>query len=204
MDSYWTKIRQESQYQQEKVLDWATHLEHLQAVLKEFDPTGTPNKTTLIRYFQEGLHPSIWAQLDHRGRDLDGWEEVVEKAGDAEAKTNLQSPFYVRDIDARCPKGHRPLEKKNKEDIYREPQNEASKDKDKAKSHNSSASANQPQTQAPKKDKRGHQGGHPATRVNAIEVAKKDKAPKDLSHIKYYTCHQKGHYATKCSYKPKN
>ncbi len=51
VDSYWTKIRRDSQYQQEEVLDWAAHLEYLQAVLKEFDPTGATNKTTLIRYF---------------------------------------------------------------------------------------------------------------------------------------------------------
>ncbi len=59
MDSYWTKIRRDSQYQQKKVLDWAPHLEHLQAVLKEFDPSSAPNKITLICYFQEGLRPSI-------------------------------------------------------------------------------------------------------------------------------------------------
>ncbi len=70
----------------------------------------------------------------------------MEKAGDAEAKANLQPPFYVKDIDARCPKGYRPSAKKDKEDTYRELQNEASKDKDKAKSHSSSTSANQPQT----------------------------------------------------------
>ncbi len=119
----------------------------------------------------------------------------MEKTGDAEVKTNLQSPFYVRDIDARCPKGHRPLSKKDKENTYREPQSEASKDKDKAKSHNSSTSANQhqPQTQASKKDKRGRRGGsrggHLATEVNATKVANKDKAPKDLSHIECYTCY---------------
>ncbi len=131
----------------------------------------------------------------------------MEKAGDVEAKANLQPPFYVRDIDARCPKGHRLSAKKNKEDIYREPQNEASKDKDKAKFHSSSSSANQPQTQAPKKDKRGRRGGHGghlATEVNATEVAKKDKAPKNLSHIECYTCHQKSHYATKYPDKLKN
>ncbi len=127
----------------------------------------------------------------------------MEKADNAKAKANLQSPFYVRDIDVRCPKDHRPLAKKDKEDTYREPQNEASKDKDKAKSHSSSTSANQPQTQAPKKDKRSRRGGHAATGVNATEVAKKDKAPKNLSHIECYTYHQKGHYATKCLHKPK-
>ncbi len=61
------KIKRDSQYQQEKVQDWAAHLEYLLAVLKEFDPTNTPNETTLIRYFREGLCPSIRAQLDHRG-----------------------------------------------------------------------------------------------------------------------------------------
>ncbi len=131
----------------------------------------------------------------------------MEKAGDVEAKANLQPPFYVRDIDVRCPKGHRPSAKKDKEDTYRKPQNEAFKDKNKTKSHSSSTFANQPQTQAPKKDKRGCRGGyggHPATGVYATEVAKKDKSPKDLSHIECYTCHQKGHYATKCLDKPKN
>ncbi len=178
-------------------------------MLKEFDPSDVPNETTLIRYFREGLGPSIRAQLDYRGQDLDGWEEVVEKAGDVEAKANLQPPFYVMDIDARYPKSHYPLSK-TKENTYRERQSEASKDKDKAKSHNYSTSANQnpPQTQASKKDKcgcqEGHGGGHPATGVNATEVVKKDQAPKNLSHIECYTCQKKGYYATKCPEKPKN
>ncbi len=173
-------------------------------MLKEFNPSSASNETTLICYFRERLRPFIRAQLDHREQDLDGWEEVVEKAGDAEAKVNLQPPFYVRDINAKCPKGHHPSAKKDKEDTYRKPQNEASKNKDKAKSHSSSTSANQLQTQAPENNKRGRWGGHPATGVNATEVAKKDKAPKDLSHIECYTCHQKGHYATKCPDQPKS
>ncbi len=96
---------------------------------------------------------------------------MVEKAGDVEAKINLQPPFYIRDIDARCPKGYRPSEKKDKKDTYQEPYNEASKDKAKFQT---SSSANQPQTQVPKKDKCGRWGGHPATWVNATEVAKKN------------------------------
>ncbi len=146
VDSYSTKIRRDSQYQQEEVLDWVAHLEHLQAVLKEFDPSDAPNEITLIRYFREGLRTSIRAQLNHRGQDLDGGEEVVEKASDVEAKANLQPAFYIRDINTRCPKGHRPSFKKDKENTYQEPHSEASKDKDKAKSHNFSTSANQPQT----------------------------------------------------------
>ncbi len=45
----------------------------------------------------------------------------MEKTGNIEAKANLQPPFYVRDIDVRCPKGHHLLAKKDKEDTYWEP-----------------------------------------------------------------------------------
>ncbi len=69
----------------------------------------------------------------------------MEKAGDVEVKANLQSPFYIREIDSRCPKDHRLSEKKDKEDTYWEPRNEISKDKDKAKSQ-TFFSTNQPQT----------------------------------------------------------
>ncbi len=63
------------------------------------------------------------------------WKEVVKKAKDVEIKANLQPPFYVKEIDSRCPKGHCPLAKKDKEDSYQEFRNEVSKNKDKAKSH---------------------------------------------------------------------
>ncbi len=43
---------------------------------------------------------------------------MVKKIGDVEVKVNLQPPFYVRDIDTRCPKSHRLLAKKDKEDTY--------------------------------------------------------------------------------------
>ena len=94
--------------------------------------------------------------------------------------------------------------KKDKENTYQESHNEVSKDKNKAKSHIPTF-ANQPQTQTLKKDKHNYRGDHLATGVNATEVAKKDKnkALKDLSHVEYYTCHQKSHYTTKCPDKPK-
>ena len=64
VDAYWGKIKRDSQYQLEEVLDWAAHLEHLQAVLREFDPAATPNKEIIIRYFRKDLRPSVRAQLD--------------------------------------------------------------------------------------------------------------------------------------------
>ena len=85
VNSYWAKIKRDSQYQQEDVLDWATHLEHLQAILQKCDAIAAPNKDNMIWYFQEGLWPSIWVQLDVKDRDLDSWDEVVDKTVDVKA-----------------------------------------------------------------------------------------------------------------------
>ncbi len=143
--------------------------------------------------------------MDHRERDLDVWEEDVEKASDIEVKANLQSPFYVREIYSKYSKSHCLSVKKDKEDIYQKPRNETSKDKDKAKSQTSS-SANQPQTQALKKDECSCWGNHSASKVNTIKRTKKDKdkALKDLSHVKFYIYHQNGYYANKYPKKAKN
>lgn len=90
IDSYWAKIKRDLQYQIENTLDWAAHLEHLQVVvLKEFDPTTTPNKKTLICYLHRRLGLFIQIQLDNWRRDLDLWEEIIEKAVNVETKTNL-------------------------------------------------------------------------------------------------------------------
>ena len=40
-------------------MDCAAHLEYFQTVLKEFDPVAARNKEVMIRYFREGLRPSI-------------------------------------------------------------------------------------------------------------------------------------------------
>ena len=103
MDTYWGKIKRDPQHQLKEVLNWAAHLEHLLAVFQKFDPMVTPNKEIMIRYFREGLRPSIRAQLDAQGRDLDSWEEAVEKAVNVETKVLLQSPANTRDIGSRCP-----------------------------------------------------------------------------------------------------
>lgn len=65
LDSYWVKIKYDSQYQLEKMLDWTVYLKQLQAILKECNVTTAPNKNSFIRYFQKR------AQLDNQGRKLD-------------------------------------------------------------------------------------------------------------------------------------
>ena len=70
-----------------------------QAILVEFDADGAPEESDLIRFFCEGLKPSIKAQIEQRGRELDSWDELVEKAIDAEAKARLQPASILCEID---------------------------------------------------------------------------------------------------------
>ena len=114
MDTYWEKIKKDSQYQLEEVLDWVACLKHLQAVLREFDPAATLNEEIMIRYFREGLRPFVRAQFDAKGGDLDSWEKVVEKTVNVEAKTFLQSSANTRNMDSRCLRGNRPARKEEK------------------------------------------------------------------------------------------
>ena len=152
--------------------------------------------------------------MDIRDRELDSWDEVVDKTVDAEVKASLQAPSGTREMDSRCPRGQRPTKKEDKN----------SRDYEKNKSSqnlptNASSSGTQSSPAQPKKEQnsRSHRGesrrqgqgqNTPATGVNATAIRKdkdKDKDKKDLSHVECYTCKQKGHYANKCPEKePKN
>ena len=68
----------------------------------------------MIRYFREGLKPSIKAQLDIQGRELDSWEETIEKAVNIEAKGLLQTITRTQEINSRYFQGNRPKKKKEK------------------------------------------------------------------------------------------
>ena len=57
--SIWTKIKQDSQYQQEEVQDWASHLQYLKSILVEFDPQCASTEDLLCRYFYKELRPFI-------------------------------------------------------------------------------------------------------------------------------------------------
>ena len=58
-------------------------------MLKKFNPIAAPNKEVLIRYFQEGLQPSIQAQIDSRYWELNFWDKVLDKAIKAKSKAAL-------------------------------------------------------------------------------------------------------------------
>lgn len=62
----------------------------------------------MIKFFQEGLKPSIKAHMEQHGQDLDSWDKLVKKAVDVKAKTSLQPTSFIRKMDQRCPRGNHP------------------------------------------------------------------------------------------------
>lgn len=55
------------------MLKWAAHLKHLQSILSEYNPVGAPIKSTMLRYFFEGLKPSILAKLQNKDLELESF-----------------------------------------------------------------------------------------------------------------------------------
>ena len=157
----------------------------------------------MIRCFLEGLKPSVRAQMDARSRDLNSWEEAVEKAVNAKAKAMLQSSASTRDMDSRCLRGNRPARKEEKDsDGKNKSTDSALADTPSGKQ---TSSTQQASSAHPKKD---HRGGprrgkgrgqdSPATGVNAIP-----KKEEDLSQVECFHYRKKGHFANRCPQKKK-
>ena len=106
-NSILSQFRRVSQHQQESVLEWAAHLKHLQSILLAYDPVGAPAEPTMLRYFREGLRPSILAELQNEDHELESFVQIVKKAVVAEAKANLRSRATTKDMDQHCPRGSR-------------------------------------------------------------------------------------------------
>ena len=92
-------------------MDWAAHLKHLQTVFREFNANAVILEPVLIRLFRDGLGPSIRAQAKQEGREKDTWDQAIKKAITAEANATLNLLSWVREIDARCRRGHRSASK---------------------------------------------------------------------------------------------
>ena len=164
----------------------------------------------MIRCFREGLRPSIRAQLDARGRDLDSWEEAVKKAVNAEAKAMLQSSASTRDMDLRCPRGNRPAKKEDRDSIGKNkstdsPSADTSSGKQSTSTQQTSSNTKKDQDHQRGPRHRGRRGGQgrntdsPTTGVNIVPA--KEGKNRDMSKVECFHCHRKGHYSKKCPQK---
>ena len=71
VNTTWSRVKHDSQFQQEELQDWASYIKHLQSILQEFDEKGAPEESDLIRFFRKGLRLSIKAQMEQWGREHD-------------------------------------------------------------------------------------------------------------------------------------
>lgn len=202
VDSIWSRIKRESQYQGEEVPDWASHLVHFQAIIKEFDPDRAPEKSDLIRFFWKGLKPSVKAHMEPHARGLDSWEELVEQAIGAEVNAALQPSPILREIDMdhRCPRGNRPTGTtvaKARALLDWDPRDESADQR--SSTTGAHSTSKKPRRERKKKLRQaqgpGRNSGTPATGVSMTNAS---GGRKDLSHIACFKCSQTGHHATHC------
>ena len=90
------------------MLDWTAYLEHFQSILLKYDSVRAPTKPTMLRYFWEGLKPSVLAELEHRSLELENFDQMVKKAANAKANSALQPYSSTKKMNQNCPLGNPP------------------------------------------------------------------------------------------------
>ena len=186
-------------------------MEHLQSILIEFDPTATPTELTIVRYFEEGLKPSIKAEMDQDATHLDDYEELVATAVRAKVKAGLRPSFYIRETDIQVSQGNRPAHTTAHKVQTQGAVScgDESRGKDPA-STPVSASTDPESPDKARKDKKKKQHRDKkdsresrdtsTSRVNVTEVGDKKMRwkRKDPSKVTCYNFNKLGHYANKC------
>ena len=161
--------------------------------------------------------------MQQRSRELDSFEELVEKTVDTEAKAALRPRSYARKTDQYCFQSSRPLVAKAstqgqpmKNLRVEEPKSRPQKSKAPAPQHFDSAETSKKARKEKKKnnrqnkrDRRAQKGSTPPTGVNTINADDSKKKRNgsnrcDPSEVVCYNCNKKGHYSNKCPEPPKS
>ena len=157
------------------------------------------------------------------GRELDRFEELVEKAFDAEAKAALWPCSYAREIDQYCLRGSRLSAAKAstqgqlmKDPRVEEPKSRPQKLKalspqrfDSAETFDKARKKKKKNKCRNKRDCRARKGSIPATGVNTTNADDSKKKRngfnrRNPSEFVCYNCNKKGHYLNKCPKLPKS
>ena len=165
----------------------------------------------MICFFQESLKPSIKVEIEQQDRESINFEEMVQKAVNAEAKAGLRSSTIVRKSDVCCPRSHRPSH------------NTSSKMQTQGSSHKDSSRSEKPKPKNPKPAASCDNAVEPAKREDRKKKKKRlrnqrrehigeqtpvigvnTKALKKKIKARYFNYNKKSHYANECTKSPKN
>ena len=160
--------------------------------------------------------------MEQQDRESMDFEEMVQRAVNAEAKAGLKSSTMVRELDARCPRGHRPshntsLKVQTQGTTAKEPRTKESRPKEAKSTDGKNPALPRSESAEPgkisrtdkkkeylekKKKKQDQKNNTPATgdNANAVEVGEKKKRGDD----RCYNCQKKGHFSRNCPEPPKN
>ena len=196
------------------MLDWASHLKHLQSIFLEFDADEAPGEPTMIKYFREGLKPSIRAEIEQYGRELDSFEDTIQKAVNAEAQATLSPRSATRETDQHCPQSTWPAistAAKSQGSPMKDPRVEEPKTRtQKANSSYCPESTETSDKKTRKEKKKRHRRDQAwrcsvSTSITSINSSSLfDGVRRELSQVTYYNCHKKGNYAKNYSEPQKN
>ena len=84
-----------------------SHLQHLQSILLEFN--WASDKPSMICYFREDLKPCIKIEMEQQDQEAMDFEEMVQRAVNAETKVGLRSSAMVQDLNICCSRGYCPF-----------------------------------------------------------------------------------------------
>ena len=166
----------------------------------------------MLRYFREGLRPSIRVELEHRDLELESFEQLIKKVVEAEGKASLRPRTTTREMDQHCSRGSRPTnttvaKASTPSSSIKDPRVEKLKvwtQKATSSYHHKSIETSNRKTRKERKKQRrlehkraqNDSSSAPTTKVNIPNVSSTTR--KDLSYIICFNCDQKGHYATQC------
>ena len=156
--------------------------------------------------------------MEQQDRESMNFEEMVQRAVNAEAQLGLRSNPMVRDSDIRCLRSHRPLNRtalkvQTQKTTAKDSHQEKPKVKEIKPTLSRAAEASELLEQARKEkkrkkhpEKRDKKEQIPASTANATEVQQKKKKKNrahNINEVTCYNCNKKGHYVNTCT-KPKN
>ena len=162
----------------------------------------------MICYFQEGLKPSIKVEMEQQDQEFMNFEEMVQRTVNTETKAGLRSSTMVRNLDARCPRSHRPSHNTSSKVPTQafshndSPRSEEPKSKDlkPALSRDNAAKLTKKEDRKEKKKRLQNQRREYAKQIPAIGI--NTKGPKKNIKTKCFNCNKKSYYANECTKPP--